>query len=59
MKRLKVRGSATSLFSIMKGSNCPLTTAIDSYLLTEKDDEGRKKLADEVTGQMNFGSNIR
>ena len=42
MKRLKVRGSATSLFSIMKGSNCPLTTAIDSYLLTEKDDEGRK-----------------
>gem|GEM_PF-5071555 len=24
-----------------------------------KDDEGRKKLADEVTGQMNFGSNMR
>ena len=23
------------------------------------DDEGRKKLADEVTGQMNFGSNMR
>lgn len=31
----------------------------DQWMEQIKDDEGRKKLADEVTGQMNFGSNMR
>ena len=31
----------------------------DQWMEQIKDDEGRRKLADEVTGQMNFGSNMR
>lgn len=31
----------------------------DQWNVMIKDDEGRRKIADEVTGQLNFGSNMR
>lgn len=41
MKRFKLKGSAASLMSILKGSNSPVLTALDTYLLRIKDDKGR------------------
>ena len=55
---IKAPNSAASSCSPSKVSIlCPSTLAARMEQI--KDDEGRRKLADEVTGQMNFGSNMR